>query len=71
MLPLRSVRAVPAAAEEPAPRIVHVSDPALQHRLAALEARTDEQEAMLRRVLVLLVDWVENSQEPAYRTHAA
>ncbi|HVQ08303.1 MAG TPA: XrtA/PEP-CTERM system-associated ATPase [Allosphingosinicella sp.] len=73
VLPLRSVRAVPAAApaEEPAPRIVHVPDPALERRLAALEARSEEQEAMLRRVLILLVDWVENSQEPAYRTHAA
>ncbi|HEV7660738.1 MAG TPA: XrtA/PEP-CTERM system-associated ATPase [Allosphingosinicella sp.] len=71
VLPLRSVRAVPAPAEEPAPRIVHVPDPALERRLAALEARSEEQEAMLRRVLILLVDWVENSQEPAYRTHAA
>jgi general secretion pathway protein A len=67
VLPLRSVRAAP----EPAPQVVHVPDPALERRLAALEARTEEQEAMLRRVLILLVDWVENSQEPAYRTHAA
>ena len=47
-------------------------DPALERRIAALEARLEEQEAMLRRVLTLLVDWVENgSQETAYRTHAA
>ena len=71
VLPLRSVRSAPAAADEPAPRIVHVPDPALERRIAALEARSEEQEAMLRRILVLLVDWVENSQEPAYRTHAA
>jgi putative secretion ATPase (PEP-CTERM system associated) len=73
VLPLRSVRAAPAPApaEEPAPRIVHVPDPALERRIAALEARSEEQEAMLRRILILLVDWVENSQEPAYRTHAA
>ena len=71
VLPLRSVRSSPVAANEPAPKIVHVPDPALERRLAALEARTEEQEAMLRRVLILLVDWVENSQEPAYRTHAA
>jgi hypothetical protein len=71
VLPLRSVRSAPAAADQPAPRIVHVPDPALERRLAALEARSEEQEAMLRRVLILLVDWVENSQEPAYRTHAA
>ena len=31
-----------------------------------------QQEAMLRRVLTLLVDWVENgSPDAAYRTHAA
>ena len=68
----RSVaRAAPVAANEPAPRPVVVPDPALERRIAALEARSEEQEAMLRRVLILLVDWVENSQEPAYRTHAA
>jgi general secretion pathway protein A len=73
VLPLRSVRSAPVATDgpAPAPRIVHVPDPALERRLAALEARSEEQEAMLRRVLILLVDWVENSQEPAYRTHAA
>ncbi len=67
VLPLRSARLTPVAANEPAPR----PDPALERRIAALEARAEEQEAMLRRVLILLVDWVENSQEPAYRTHAA
>jgi putative secretion ATPase (PEP-CTERM system associated) len=79
VLPLRSARAAPVAANEPAPAPqpqpvpvqVPIADPALERRIAALEARTEEQEAMLRRVLILLVDWVENSQEPAYRTHAA
>jgi putative secretion ATPase (PEP-CTERM system associated) len=73
VLPLRSVRTGPVAVDKPAPapQVVHVPDPALERRLAALEARSEEQEAMLRRVLILLVDWVENSQEPAYRTHAA
>jgi general secretion pathway protein A len=75
VLPLRSVRTGPVAVDEPAPvpapQIVHVPDPALERRIAALEARAEEHEAMLRRVLILLVDWVENSQEPAYRTHAA
>ena len=43
-----------------------------EQRIAALEARAEEQEATLRRVLILLVDWVENgSQDTAYRTHAA
>ncbi len=65
---LRSAR----RAVEPAPAPVIVADPLLEQRLAALEARAEEQEAMLRRVLILLVDWVENTQEPAYhRTHAA
>ncbi len=33
-------------------------------RLAALEARVDEQDAALRRVLSLLVDWIEGDQRP-------
>ena len=62
----------PAPPPVPAPQPVVVADPLLEQRVAALEARAEEQEAMLRRVLILLVDWVENSQEPAYhRTHAA
>jgi putative secretion ATPase (PEP-CTERM system associated) len=76
VLPLRAARiaAVPDSAPPPAPapQPVIVADPALERRIAALETRAEEQEAMLRRVLILLVDWVENgSQEPAYRTHAA
>lgn len=39
-------------------------------RIAALEARLDEQEAIVRRVLTLLVEWVEKD-EPGYRTNAA
>jgi general secretion pathway protein A len=70
VLPLRSARRAPEPAPEPAP--VYLPDPDLARRLAALEAQTEEQEAMLRRVLILLVDWVENPQEQAYhRTHAA
>ncbi|HYD11924.1 MAG TPA: AAA family ATPase [Allosphingosinicella sp.] len=67
---LRSARRTVEAV--PAPEPVVVADPMLEQRIAALEARAEEQEALLRRVLILLVDWVENSQEPAYhRTHAA
>ncbi len=33
-------------------------------RLAALEARIEEQDAALRRVLTLLVDWVETAEPP-------
>ena len=47
-------------------------DPAVAHRIASLEARLEEQEVALRRVLTLLVDWVENGQDAAgYRTNAA
>lgn len=67
---LRSARR--AVEPVPAPAPVVVADPLLEQRVAALEARAEEQEAMLRRVLILLVDWVENgSQDTAYRTHAA
>lgn len=67
---LRSARR--AVEPVPAPEPVVVPDPKLEQRIAALEARAEEQEAMLRRVLILLVDWVENgSQDTAYRTHAA
>jgi general secretion pathway protein A len=49
-----------------------VRDLAMERRVAALEARLEEQEAALRRVLTLLVDWVENGQQtPGYRTNAA
>jgi general secretion pathway protein A len=75
VLPLRSARPPIAMPEpEPAslPQPMAMPDPALERRIAALEARAEEQEAMLRRVLTLLVDWVENSTpETAYRTHAA
>lgn len=73
VLPLRSAR--PQAAAEPVaapmsapePKVVAVPDPALQARIAALEARMEEQDKMLRRVLTLLVDWVETP----YRSNAA
>ncbi|WP_267396045.1 MULTISPECIES: AAA family ATPase [unclassified Sphingomonas] len=37
----------------------------VSERLAALEARVDEQDAALRRVLTLLVDWVESDRTDA------
>jgi putative secretion ATPase (PEP-CTERM system associated) len=46
--------------EEPA----SVGDGALVARIAALEGRIDEQDRALRRVLTLLVDWVEGEQRP-------
>src|SRR6185369_6745463 len=68
VLPLRSARATPVAAnEQPAAR----PDPAFEQRIAALEAQVVEQEAMLRRALTMLVDWVEADGQEAFRTHAA
>lgn len=53
----------PIAEPEPEPaadEIPTAADPAVtEDRIAALEARIAEQEAALRRVLTLLVDWVE------------
>ena len=70
VLPLRSARSAPVAAPEPAPPPAR--DPKLDERIAALEAQVVEQEAMLRRALTMLVDWVEaDGQDKAYRTHAA
>ena len=65
VLPLRSVSLSSAqpAADEPA------GDMLLAERVAGLEARLEEQEAALRRVLTLLVDWVES--EPVSRRHNA
>ena len=41
-----------------------------ERRVAAIEARIEEQEVVIRRVLTLLVEWVEKD-EPDYRTNAA
>jgi putative secretion ATPase (PEP-CTERM system associated) len=57
--------AAPHSAPEP------VADLAFERRLAQLESRFEEQEIVLRRVLTLLVDWVENSEAPGYRSNAA
>lgn len=57
--------AAPAGPAEP------VRDLALERRVAALEAKIAEQDIVLRRVLTLLVEWVENSDAPGYRSNAA
>ncbi len=44
------------------------SDPRLAARIAALETRIEEQDAAMRRVLTLLVDWVEGEQRPDLAT---
>jgi type II secretory pathway predicted ATPase ExeA len=57
----------PAEVEAPAPeprQSVAATDHAAAARIAALEARLEEQEATLRRVLTLLVDWAEREHAP-------
>lgn len=53
--------AVPVA---PAAPVVAPAGDDVIARLATLEARVDEQDAALRRVLTLLVDWIESDQRP-------
>ncbi len=50
--------------EETRPEPGPVRDEALMARLAALEARVQDQDTVMRRVLTLLVDWVEGEQRP-------
>ncbi len=70
---------VMAAVSEPAAETEHVAeaqpvaqpapvaDPGIAARMAELEARVEQQEAALRRVLTLLVDWVESdAAKPDY-----
>ena len=47
-----------------AARMPIVTDPALVARVAALEARLEEQDATLRRILTLMVDFVETDRGP-------
>jgi general secretion pathway protein A len=69
VLPLRSAGGL---SQVPVPAADPVREMAADRRVAALESRLEEQEAALRRVLTLLVDWVENGQQtPGYRTNAA
>jgi general secretion pathway protein A len=48
-----------------------VRDLAVERRVAALEAQVAEQEKAVRRVLTLLVEWVENGQQAPGYTNAA
>lgn len=52
--------AVECAARPPAGEQEVPAEPDTAARIAALEARVEEQEAALRRVLTLLIDWVES-----------
>ncbi|HEV2747208.1 MAG TPA: XrtA/PEP-CTERM system-associated ATPase [Allosphingosinicella sp.] len=75
VLPLRAAPApAPDFDESPPPRPAAepIADFLLERRIASLEARLDEQEQAVRRVLTLLVDWIESDQAPlSYRHHAA
>jgi general secretion pathway protein A len=71
--PLHAETAVETVIEAPEP----VADSVLEHRVAELEKQLLEQDAALRRVLTLLVDWVESGDSErrpdlsALRGHAA
>lgn len=71
--PVATVEAAPEPVAEP--ESAATPEPAhdeLTARIAALEARVDEQDVALRRVLTLLVDWAEGEQSPnATAAHAA
>ena len=70
VLPLRSAR--PSRAARIPVQAIAVADPALQSRVAVLERQLAEQDAVLRRVLTLLVDWIESgSQDNVYKSNAA
>src|SRR3546814_17436213 len=67
--PVLPLRASADSSPEPAPQPAQPAHAlALERRVADLEARLEEQANALRRVLTLLVDWVENGQgQPDYR----
>jgi len=59
-----AARDLPSASAPPAGSATIADEGILAERIAALEARIAEQDAALRRVLTLLVDWVENEPVP-------
>ena len=77
--PAAQQQAGPVSAAPSLPPVASPVDPAahaaLVERLAAMEARVEEQEVALRRVLTLLIDWVESDTarmpDDARRTNAA
>jgi hypothetical protein len=61
----------PRPATEPQRTSVEpVRDLGLERRVAALEAQLEEQDRAMRRVLTLLVDWVENEGQAAFHDAA-
>ncbi len=56
----------PAAVAAAAP-VAMMTDPAITDRVAALEARVEQQDQAMRRILTLLVDWIEGDEpKPDY-----
>jgi general secretion pathway protein A len=45
------------------------TDATIEVRLARIEARLDEQEAALRRVLTMLVEWIEDDGDDPRPAH--
>jgi len=69
VLPLRVAATTRPVEPEPEPAVDHVL---YEARIAALEAKVAEQESALRRILTLLIDWVEHDQRvQSYRHNAA
>ena len=68
---LREVSAPAAPAAAPAPAPAPVIDADLAARFAKLEARIEEQDAALRRVLTLMVDFIEVEDARPTRRGAA
>ncbi|ODP36840.1 AAA family ATPase [Sphingomonas turrisvirgatae] len=67
-----TVEASGEAAPAPAPSMTAPADDMLLARISRLEARLEEQDAALRRVLTLMVDFIENDGgEPVARGAAA
>lgn len=70
VLPLHA--SVEPRPEPSAPATQPVRDLALERRVTELETRLEEQEKAIRRILTLLVDWIENGEGPPdYRHRAA
>ncbi len=70
--PLAPKPALVQTAPEPVvAEVPPVIDPALADRVAALEARLEDQDETLRRILTLMVDWVETGHAPASLRGAA
>lgn len=62
----RAADAAPPTEAAPV-RIVTAQDPELVDRIASLEERLDEQEAAIRRVLSLMIEWVEREEPVGQR----